>query len=252
MGVDAHATGAAELQERQDQVVVARVEIEPELDDRACLLEIRVCLLDRANRRQLRELRNRVRLEIEDDPRRDVVDDDRTVRHGRDLLEVRTIPSRRLVVVRRHDEEAVDAQLVCSRREVYRVRGGVRARAGDDSGAISSSSTAASYSRRRSSSESVGASPVVPVTTSPSDPLATRCAARARNASMSTEPSALKGVAIAVRISPSTSGVYETERQAPSMVKEFRDFLMRGQPRRARCRVRHGSRVRGARHVVRR
>ncbi|HEY6076991.1 MAG TPA: large conductance mechanosensitive channel protein MscL [Gaiella sp.] len=33
---------------------------------------------------------------------------------------------------------------------------------------------------------------------------------------------------IAVRISPSTSEVYETERQAPSMVKEFRDFLLRG------------------------
>ena len=45
---------------------------------------------------------------------------------------------------------------------------------------------------------------------------------------MSTDPSALKGVAIAVRISPSTSEVYETERQAPSMVKEFRDFLLRG------------------------
>src|SRR5688572_2375583 len=45
---------------------------------------------------------------------------------------------------------------------------------------------------------------------------------------MSTEPSSLKGVAIAVRISPSTSGFYETERQVPSMVKEFRDFLTRG------------------------
>ena len=45
---------------------------------------------------------------------------------------------------------------------------------------------------------------------------------------MSTDPFALNGVAIAVRISPSTSGFYETERQAPSMLKEFRDFLMRG------------------------
>jgi large conductance mechanosensitive channel len=38
----------------------------------------------------------------------------------------------------------------------------------------------------------------------------------------------LKGVTIAVRISPSTQRFYETERQAPSMLKEFRDFLMRG------------------------
>src|SRR3954447_15120893 len=55
----------------------------------------------------------------------------------------------------------------------------------------------------RSSSLSVGASPVVPVTTSPSEPLSTRYRASARNASRSREPSDLNGVTIAVRTSPS-------------------------------------------------
>ena len=135
--VDADAAEAAELEEREDEVVVARVEIEAELDDRARLLEIGVRLLDRADGRDLRELRDRLRLEIEDDPRRDVVDDDRAVGDGGDLLEVPDDPAhRRLVVVRRHDEEAVDAELVRARRQVHRVLGRVRARAGDDGGAI--------------------------------------------------------------------------------------------------------------------
>ncbi len=66
------------------------------------------------------------------------------------------------------------------------------------------SSTAASYSENRSSSESVGDSPVVAVTTRPSEPFSTRCDASARKRSRSTERSGLKGVTIAVRISPST------------------------------------------------
>src|SRR5829696_3940550 len=45
VGVDADAADAAELEERQDQVVVAGVEIEAEGDDPARLLEIRVRLL---------------------------------------------------------------------------------------------------------------------------------------------------------------------------------------------------------------
>jgi hypothetical protein len=67
---------------------------------------------------------------------------------------------------------------------------------------------------------------VVPVTTGASEPFATRCAANARNASRSRDPSALKGVAIAVRISPSTKPILR-DRGIP-MVKEFRDFLLRG------------------------
>ena len=43
------------------------------------------------------------------------------------------------------------------------------------------------------------ASPVVPVTTSPSEPLSTRWRASARKPSRSTEPSPLNGVTIAVR-----------------------------------------------------
>ena len=39
--VDADAADSAELEEREDQVVVARVEVEPELDDAPRLLEVR-------------------------------------------------------------------------------------------------------------------------------------------------------------------------------------------------------------------
>ena len=57
-------------------------------------------------------------------------------------------------------------------------------------------STAASYSVIRSASESVGASPVVPVTTMPSEPLSSRKPQRARKDSTSTDPSSRKGVTI--------------------------------------------------------
>ena len=65
--VDAHPAHTAELEEREDEIVVARVEVEAELDDRASLLEIGVRLLHRAYSRDLDEQRDRVGLEIQDD-----------------------------------------------------------------------------------------------------------------------------------------------------------------------------------------
>ena len=132
MRVHAHAAHAADLEEREDEVVVAGVEVETELDDGARLPEIGIRLLHRTHRRQLGEQRDRLGLEVQHDPRRDVVDDDRPVGDGGDLLEVAHDPAdRRLAVVRRHDEEAVDAELVRTRRQVHRVRRRVRPGAGD-------------------------------------------------------------------------------------------------------------------------
>ena len=64
------------------------------------------------------------------------------------------------------------------------------------------SSSTASNSASFSSSVSVGPSPVVPASTSPSEPCSTRWRARAREASRSSEPSAANGVAIAVQMRP--------------------------------------------------
>ena len=99
--VHADAADAAELEERQDEVVVARVEIEAELDDPARLLEIVVRLLHGADVLDLGELRDRLGLEVDDHAARDVVDDDRPVRDGGDRLEVLDDPAHgRLAVVR--------------------------------------------------------------------------------------------------------------------------------------------------------
>ena len=137
MRVHAYAAAATDLEEREDEIVVARVEVESELHDRPCLLNIRIRLFDRTYGGQLRQLRDRVGLEIEDDARRDVVDDDRPVGYRRDLLEVADDSAcGRLVVIGRHDEEAVDAELVRAGREVYGVVGRVRARTGHDRRAV--------------------------------------------------------------------------------------------------------------------
>ena len=72
---------------------------------------------------------------------------------------------------------------------------------------VATVSTAASYSAIRSPSVSVGDSPVVPVTTRPSEPFSSRCSHRERNAPRSTEPSSRNGVTIAVSTSPSTTKV---------------------------------------------
>src|SRR6266508_2591757 len=65
-------------------------------------------------------------------------------------------------------------------------------------------SIAAAKRPRRSSSLRVGASPVVPATTTPSEPFSTRCKQRRLNESRLTEPSSANGVTTAVRICPST------------------------------------------------
>src|SRR6266508_98812 len=65
-------------------------------------------------------------------------------------------------------------------------------------------SIAAAKRPRRSSSLRVGASPVVPATTTPSEPFSTRCTQRRLNESKLTEPSSANGVTTAVRICPST------------------------------------------------
>ena len=112
---------------------------------------------------------------------RDVVDDDRQVAGRGDRLEMRDDPAlRRLVVVRRDDEEAVDAELVRPLGQVDRVRGRVRPGAGDDR-CVARRPPRARRGRGRAAraSVSVGLSPVVPATTTPSEPLSTRWRASA-------------------------------------------------------------------------
>src|SRR5581483_4695176 len=111
--VDADAADAAELQEREDQVVVARIEVEAEAGDAARLLD------------------------VDDDATRDVVDDDRLVGARGDLLEMADDRAlRRLRVVRRDDEEAVDAELLRTLRQLRRVARVVRPGPGDDRRAV--------------------------------------------------------------------------------------------------------------------
>ncbi len=82
---------------------------------------------------------------------------------------------------------------------------------------------------------------MVPVTTTPSEPFSSRNSQSERNTSRSTEPSSRNGVTTAVRISPSTArivlvpvsgkdpAVVQTDSQNGGvMLKEFKDFLMKG------------------------
>ena len=133
-----HDADAAELEERERVRVVAGVEVEPcLLRDEARLVEIVDRLLDRHDVFDLREPGDRGRLDVDDDATGDVVGDHRQVRGGRDLLEVAHDRAlRRLVVVRRHDENPVDAELCRLARQVDRVARVVRAGAGDDARAL--------------------------------------------------------------------------------------------------------------------
>ena len=136
--VDADAADAPELQEREDQVVVARVQVEPRvLDDAARLVEVVVCLLDCFDGRDLRQLHDRLGLDIDHDAAGNVVDDDRPVADIRDRLEVLDDAAlRRLVVVGGDDQEAMRAGGVRRVREVDRMGGRIRTRAGDHGGAV--------------------------------------------------------------------------------------------------------------------
>ena len=81
--------------------------------------------------------RDRLGLDVDHDAAGDVVDDDRLVGRRRDGLEVGDDPAlRRLVVVGRHDEDGVDAELVRPLGQVDRVARVVRAGAGDDGRAV--------------------------------------------------------------------------------------------------------------------
>ena len=103
----------------------------------ACGLQARLRLLHGADVLDLRETRDRLRLCIDHDARRDVVEDDRPVGRGRDRLDVRHDAAlRRPVVVRRDDEEAVDAERVRPLGEVDRVRRRVGPGARDHSAAV--------------------------------------------------------------------------------------------------------------------
>jgi hypothetical protein len=96
------------------------------------LREVVMCLLDGAHGRDLRELADRLGLDVDDDARRDVVDDDRLLARFRDRLEVRNDSAlRRLAVVRRDDQQPVHAELGRALAQVHRVRGRVRPRPGD-------------------------------------------------------------------------------------------------------------------------
>jgi len=118
--VHADAADAAELEEREDEVVVPRVQVEIGLrDDAPRLGEVVIRLLDGPNSRDRGELDDRLRLDVDHDARGDVVGDDRPVADVGDRPEVLDDAARRgLVVVRRDDQERVDAKLVRFPREV--------------------------------------------------------------------------------------------------------------------------------------
>src|SRR3954464_4137195 len=92
--VHAHTTDGAELEEREHEVVVPRVEVEVGLgDDAPRLGDVVTRLLDRPDAGDLREVDDRVRLDVDHDAPRDVVKDDRAVADVGDRWEVFDDPS---------------------------------------------------------------------------------------------------------------------------------------------------------------
>ena len=138
----------------------------------------------------------------------DVVDEHGLVgrrRHGLGARRSRAGEASR--VVRRHDEDAVDAELVCALGQVDRVAGVVGAGAGDDGRPV-----ADLLERRGVEVEALvvaqcRALPVVPVTTRPSEPFSTVARKRAEGIQVDRAvPS--ERVTIAVSTSPSTGRSY--------------------------------------------
>src|SRR5512133_1191315 len=129
-----NAADPAEFEERKDQDVVARVEGEVGLaDDAPGLDEVVIRLLHRPDARDLGQFDDRLRLDVDDDTARNVVDDDRLVADVGDRAEVLDDASGGgLVVVGRNDEETVHSELVRFTGQMDGVGGGVGARAGDD------------------------------------------------------------------------------------------------------------------------
>ncbi len=133
MRVHANSAATPDAEEGEDQVVVAGEEVQAQLHDPPCLIQVVVRLFDGADGRHLGKLGDRLRLEVQDDASGDVVDDERTVGDTGHGLEVLDDPTHgRLVVVRRHDQEAVDADRMCALGEMNGVLGGVRPRSGYD------------------------------------------------------------------------------------------------------------------------
>ena len=110
----------------------------------------------------------------------------------------------RLVVVGHHQQAGVDADLLGLAGGLDRLGGAVRAGAGDDRCLAPTASLTSRNSRSSSGRTSVGDSPVVPTTTSPSLPEATRARASFLACSKSTSPLSLKGVTMAVITRPSS------------------------------------------------
>ena len=163
-----------------------------------------VGLLDVVDALDLRELGEHVVRHVERRAGRDVVEEHRLVGGARDLLEVAAQAAAvGLVVVRRDRQDRVGAELGGAGRS-SRTRGACRSspcrrppsrrRASPGPRARS-----AAGARRRSR---VGASPVVPQTTTPSEPCAQRWRRSSTNASSSTRRSSSNGVTIAVRMAP--------------------------------------------------
>ena len=129
------AAHTADLEEWEEDVVVARVQVEAGLlDDELRLDEVVVRLLDSFDRLDLGELGHRRRLDIDHDAAGDVVDDHRTVTDRRNGLEVlNDAARRRLRVVRGDNEEAVGTDRVRLLGEMDRFGRRVRAGSGDHS-----------------------------------------------------------------------------------------------------------------------
>ena len=210
MRVHADAPEPAELEERLDQIVVSRVEVEPGVDDVPRLGEVGVRLLHRANRVDLREPADRLRLDVDRRRapgccrRRSAVRSRsrsrRSARRSRAAAACCSTASRRGARRRRSRRlpssggRSVPSSRCRSLRRRWRCRRPPRARR--------------AAGRARSASVSVGLSPVVPATTMPSEPLSTRWRARAWNASKSIDSSSRNGVTIAVRTRPSIPSSY--------------------------------------------
>src|SRR5206468_380039 len=135
--VHTNTADAAELEEREHEVVVPSVEVEVGVGhDAPRLGEVVIRLLDRPDGRDLGELDDRVGLDIDHDTAGDVVDDDRPVADVGDRTEVLDDSAGgRLVVVGSDDEEPVYTELVRFTGQVNGVSGGVGAGAGDNGAA---------------------------------------------------------------------------------------------------------------------
>src|SRR5947207_1223748 len=132
--VHANAADTAELEEREHEVVVPRIEVELGLgDDAARLADVVIRLFDGTDGGDLGELDDRLGLDVDHNAARNVVDDDRPVADVGDRAEVLDDPAGgRLVVVRGDDEEPVYTELVRFTRQVDGVSGGVGAGVGDN------------------------------------------------------------------------------------------------------------------------